>query len=129
MTKHLSTAYCLSFLLYKFTFAYAKSATSAQQPSIHASNAIPAHTPALWDETFASDGRKCASLQAIPTAGVNLTAEEEALLPDLCWPLETPHVPDALPQLAADRLSTVPAGVKCDVEQWYASLRRLAVKF
>lgn len=76
-------------------------------------------TPALWGETYTNDGRTCAPLDAIPIAGINLTAEEEALLPSICWqPDRVPGTITTLPQLASSELKTIPPGVTCDVVQW-----------
>lgn len=59
-------------------------------------------------------GRQCASLESIPAAGADLTAEERALLPFICWPTEEPM--QAAPPLQARR--GFPPGVNCTVSQW-----------
>ncbi len=62
----------------------------------------------------------CAATEDIPTSGLNLTAEEQALLPAVCWrPHLVPPTPQALPALsgpASDR--GLPPGVDCEPVQW-----------
>ncbi len=68
-----------------------------------------------------SPQRPCAPVGEIPTAGLNLTAEERDLLPYLCWqPEAVPYGPGELPVVGGGRSTAVPAGVQCEVVQWCA---------
>ena len=58
----------------------------------------------------------CLPVEDIPIAGKNLTEKELALLPYICWRADQTH---NRPVLHADR--GIPAGVKCNVTQWFVS--------
>ena len=65
-------------------------------------------------------GRRCANVDSIPIAGLNLTADEIALLPQLCWqPHEVASFPEPapVPSVAGDSRG-IPPGVICKHTQW-----------
>ena len=65
--------------------------------------------------------RRCADVKDIPVSGLNLTHDERALLPHICWqPHRVPRRTQKLPQGA--RQQDLPPGVHCEAVQWWASL-------
>mmetsp|Transcript_11458 Transcript_11458/g.34433 ORF Transcript_11458/g.34433 Transcript_11458/m.34433 type:complete len:647 (+) Transcript_11458:108-2048(+) len=113
----------LALLALQFVFIM-KPASGAQKWSDMASGGssgkFTSDLLAILPEHLANDlQRLCGPVEEIPTAGHNLTAEEHALLPYLCWqPGLVPPTPEDLPQLADGSPGDVPAGVQCEVVQW-----------
>ena len=65
-------------------------------------------------------GRRCADVGDIPIAGLNLTADEIAILPQLCWqPHQVASFPEPAPvaSVAGDSRG-IPPGVVCKHTQW-----------
>jgi hypothetical protein len=62
----------------------------------------------------------CAPAADIPVAGLNLTADELALLPHICWqPRLVPPLPQELPPVPQPNTDRgLPPGVDCDPTQW-----------
>ena len=63
--------------------------------------------------------RRCADVEDIPVVCLNLTHDETALLPHLCWqPHRVSRRPQKLPLGA--RQQDLPPGVDCEAVQWWA---------
>lgn len=64
----------------------------------------------------------CAPTAEIPVAGYNLTADELALLPHICWQSHlVPPVPEQLPPVPqSNDQRDLPPGVDCEPVQWCA---------
>jgi hypothetical protein len=70
--------------------------------------------------TASPAGRRCADVVSIPISGLNLTADEIAILPQLCW---QPHLVASFPEPApvasvAGDSRGIPPGVICKHTQW-----------
>lgn len=65
----------------------------------------------------------CVPTSEIPTAGHNLTADELALLPHICWqPRLVPPTPQELPPVHRSHTDRgLPPGVDCEPTQWCGS--------
>ncbi len=72
--------------------------------------------------TATPEGRRCADTASILIAGLNLTAEEIALLPQLCWHAdEVASFREPAPVASVDADSRgIPPGVICKHTQWCA---------
>ena len=72
--------------------------------------------------TAIPEGRRCADTASIPIAGLNLTAEEIALLPQLCWHAdEVASFPEPARVAGVEADSRgIPPGVICKHVQWCA---------
>ena len=72
--------------------------------------------------TATPEGRRCAETASIPIAGLNLTAEEIALLPQLCWHAdEVASFPEPARVAGVEADSRgIPPGVVCKHTQWCA---------
>jgi hypothetical protein len=69
--------------------------------------------------------KDCAPTSDIPVAGLNLTADELALLPAICWqPRLVPPVPVELPAAPPPNPDRgLPPGVDCEPKQWCVAVR------
>ena len=73
--------------------------------------------------TATPEGRRCADTASIPIAGLNLTAEEIALLPQLCWHAdEVTSFPEPARVAGVEADSRgIPPDVVCKHTQWCAA--------
>lgn len=62
-------------------------------------------------------GQACAPASAIPTAGLNLTAEEQELLQFICWP--EAGAEEAGERLVRGTRRGIPPGVECKAVTWW----------
>ena len=70
--------------------------------------------------TATPEGRQCADISSIPIAGLNLTADELAILPQLCWHADqVASFPSPVASVEADSRG-IPPGVICKHTQWCA---------